>query len=632
VADIFISYTASDRRSAVWIANELETLGHTPRIHDFELYGGEDVYAWMRRDTADPLLCVLSHAYLTVAAPALERRLWPTGSRHPLIFVLVEPCELPALSVPFQECRLFGIGQDIARALLRSLLGEAPGSAASRPAYSSTVSSLHELARLRANARAAPAGLELLSAGAETGAGRRNEVPEDRDDIFQPSRSQGSTQERAALQMPISPEDERWARHRAEERRLEAKARHEAEEEEHRRSVEAKIRRAEEAAPKVRETQERVIFLAQFASHKPWAILIALGVVAVGGWLLRRQIADLAHTLFGWFGLSSLPPTYVATSVVPPPPAPEDAVSDAVDISAFAPVEAVAGEEALVQIYLHQFDQGQLATTRAQRADPDAAERDTVTLATNVCRGQTVDVILEASGLTIEEPHRSIVWRGKPDACKFLVAIPGNAAGRSFSFRVRVLLGSVPIGQLLFKLKVATAPSRGAADDDAPPSYRAGLLSSPENRRPDAGTAMVGDVAKRYRHAFLSYTEADRAEVLRAAQLLRAAGLSIFQDIISAVPGERWEPKIFQEIDKCDLFLLFWSHAAANSQWVLREAEHAITCQEKNLPDEVPDIRPVVLCDPPIPEPPEALRHINFNDHVCYLITAIKGVERRQHA
>jgi hypothetical protein len=212
-----------------------------------------------------------------------------------------------------------------------------------------------------------------------------------------------------------------------------------------------------------------------------------------------------------------------------------------------------------------------------------------------------------------------------------LVAIPGNAASRSFSFRVRVLLNSAPIGKLLFKLKVAAAPSHRTTDD-APTAYRAGLLSPPADRQPDTRMAMVGDAAKRYRHAFLSYTEADRAEVLRGAQLLRAAGLNIFQDIISAVPGERWEPKIFQEIDKCDLFLLFWSHAAANSQWVLREAEHAITCQQKNLPDEVPEIRPVVLCDHPIPQPPKSLQHINFNDPVCYLITAVNAVQRRPDA
>jgi hypothetical protein len=42
VADIFISYTSSDRDWAFWIAKELEALGHTPHIHEWEIKGGDD--------------------------------------------------------------------------------------------------------------------------------------------------------------------------------------------------------------------------------------------------------------------------------------------------------------------------------------------------------------------------------------------------------------------------------------------------------------------------------------------------------------------------------------------------------------------------------------------------------------
>jgi hypothetical protein len=41
---------------AFWIAKELELLGHTPHIHEWELGGGDDIYAWMeqRLDTGRP--------------------------------------------------------------------------------------------------------------------------------------------------------------------------------------------------------------------------------------------------------------------------------------------------------------------------------------------------------------------------------------------------------------------------------------------------------------------------------------------------------------------------------------------------------------------------------------------------
>ena len=59
---IFISYTSSDRDWAFWIAKELEALGHTPHVHEREIKGGDEVYAWMetRHDTADHVLCVVS--------------------------------------------------------------------------------------------------------------------------------------------------------------------------------------------------------------------------------------------------------------------------------------------------------------------------------------------------------------------------------------------------------------------------------------------------------------------------------------------------------------------------------------------------------------------------------------------
>jgi tetratricopeptide (TPR) repeat protein len=66
VANIFVSYTQSDRAEADWIANELTALGHTPHVHEREVKSGENFYAWMRQwlDAADHVLCVISDEYL----------------------------------------------------------------------------------------------------------------------------------------------------------------------------------------------------------------------------------------------------------------------------------------------------------------------------------------------------------------------------------------------------------------------------------------------------------------------------------------------------------------------------------------------------------------------------------------
>ena len=101
MADIFVSYTSSDWDWASWIAKELEALGHTPHIHEFEVSAGDDIYKWMEEchDAADRVLCVVSDEYLKAPYSTLERNaaLWQAASERPgfVILVAVKPCRFP---------------------------------------------------------------------------------------------------------------------------------------------------------------------------------------------------------------------------------------------------------------------------------------------------------------------------------------------------------------------------------------------------------------------------------------------------------------------------------------------------------------------------------------------------------
>ncbi len=138
VADIFISYTSSDREWAFWIARELESLGHTPHIHEWEIKGGDDIYAWMesRHDAADHVLCVVSDDYLKAPYSTLERNaaLWQAAARRPgfVLLVAVEPCRLPTLADHIRRCELYGVPEDVARRRLGEFMQkrEAPAAAA----------------------------------------------------------------------------------------------------------------------------------------------------------------------------------------------------------------------------------------------------------------------------------------------------------------------------------------------------------------------------------------------------------------------------------------------------------------------------------------------------------------------
>src|SRR3954471_23634573 len=128
MADFFVSYTSSDRDWAFWIAKELEALGHTPHIHEWEIHGGDDIYAWMeqRHDAADHVLCVVSDAYLRAPYSTLERNAaqWQAASKRPgfVLFVVVQPCRLPTLADHIRRCELFGVPEEAARLRFRAFL------------------------------------------------------------------------------------------------------------------------------------------------------------------------------------------------------------------------------------------------------------------------------------------------------------------------------------------------------------------------------------------------------------------------------------------------------------------------------------------------------------------------------
>jgi tetratricopeptide (TPR) repeat protein len=131
VADIFVSYTSCDRDWAFWIGHELEKLGHTPRIHEWEIPGGGNIIAWMeeRHHNADHILCVISNAYLKAPYSSWERQAaqWAAASKRPnfALPVFVEDCEAPTLLAAVKRCDLHGIDEDEARVRLKAFLAPA---------------------------------------------------------------------------------------------------------------------------------------------------------------------------------------------------------------------------------------------------------------------------------------------------------------------------------------------------------------------------------------------------------------------------------------------------------------------------------------------------------------------------
>jgi tetratricopeptide (TPR) repeat protein len=141
MTNILISYTSSDRDWAFWIGWQLQSLGHTPHIHEWEMSGGSDIMAWMedRHSEADQVVCVVSNNYLKQPYSSWERRAaqWAAASKRSsfLLPVFIEACDAPTLFAHLKRCDLYGLNENEARIRLADFLAPAsrPSKALSFP-------------------------------------------------------------------------------------------------------------------------------------------------------------------------------------------------------------------------------------------------------------------------------------------------------------------------------------------------------------------------------------------------------------------------------------------------------------------------------------------------------------------
>jgi hypothetical protein len=271
--------------------------------------------------------------------------------------------------------------------------------------------------------------------------------------------------------------------------------------------------------------------------------------------------------------------------------------AEPVDAAVFCPPSVARKSVFMVQAFLYPPGTEAAVERQAVRADPAAGRRGVYSFPLNLARGTRVDMHLEVPTLTVAEPDAVIVWRGRPTPAQFEVGVPGGVKGLNAIARVRFAIDGVPAGTLRFQVALA------AAGFSAERAVRHELQ------------------AVRYRRAFVSYASPDRAEVLRRVQAFKIAGMSVFQDILDFGPGDRWERGLYHQIDSCDVFLLFWSRAAASSKWVTKEIDYALA-RKAGDEDRPPAIQPVPIEGPPIVPPPKRLRGLHFNDALLAQIRA----------
>lgn len=115
-----------------------------------------------------------------------------------------------------------------------------------------------------------------------------------------------------------------------------------------------------------------------------------------------------------------------------------------------------------------------------------------------------------------------------------------------------------------------------------------------------------------YQAIFCSYSHKDTAIVERVERASRYFNFRYLRDVTTLRSGERWNARLLELIDDADIFQLFWSKHAAESEYVRQEYQYALALRQKGVKGPV-FIRPIRWEEPmPVPPPPE-LAELHFD-------------------
>lgn len=316
--------------------------------------------------------------------------------------------------------------------------------------------------------------------------------------------------------------------------------------------------------------------------------------------LSRRTRGEPAPEEYRTLGADfALQPSSAAPDGASPAAAPETAAAapapaDDARFGASAPSRVAPGREFVAEFVA--YPAGQQDAARALLSQPHTTLE--VGASAPLQRGVRLDVTLRGSAFVPtdgESATQSFVWQGAPLKLAWALQAAAGTPGEAL-LRFDVAIDGIVVARVRLALEVAAA-----APPDAPPAR-----------------AEETPIAQR---AFASYASADRLRVLdRVASIRLAAGIRVFLDCHDLHPGKAWQPQLEREIDGSDLFLLFWSAAAAQSGWVRWEYERAL----ERLGDERLQVHPL---DNGVP-PPRALAHLHLAD--AYM--ALRQAEQQSRA
>ena len=261
---------------------------------------------------------------------------------------------------------------------------------------------------------------------------------------------------------------------------------------------------------------------------------------------------------------------------------PSPTQKDHVNFSAMAQGQLEAGSRFILDIWAHTQSQTKQVEARANEMGRGGLKG--TKQGVPVEQGRVLDVRLDLPGFDVADPVGVLVWNGEPVNASFPVTVPKDCTKGPHLGVATMSSGRVMICKIDFQIEIGVGARAASEDLTVKAVY-------PEK-------------------AFASYSSQNRDEVMLCLQMAQkwAPKMKVDIDVISLRSGQDYREVLERLIPAQDVFYLFWSKPASQSEEV--EWEWRLALRKKGLG--FIDIIP--LEDPRQVPPPEELSSLHFND------------------
>lgn len=263
---------------------------------------------------------------------------------------------------------------------------------------------------------------------------------------------------------------------------------------------------------------------------------------------------------------------------------------DNVHFSVTTPMAVEPGGTFLLDVWAHLGHQ-QEQVLNAARQMRSTSEIFTGTKGpVHIARGTELIVRIAIKDLLVDEPEDTILWEGEVGNATFPVQVPDHIAIGTRNGQAYVYGNSLQVALVRFVVNIGM----------------------------DAAAERAVSQAQRHQTAFASYATKDNDSVLARIQGMQkvAPQLEVFFDKASLRSGQLWAAELYRRIPASDVFYLFWSAHARESEWVEKEWRCALSTRGIDFIDPVPLVSPYEV------PPPTELAEKHFNDWVLAYMRA----------